>query len=207
MVGSEAIADSESYIESITDDGLVNDFNIESLNSDTKIKAFEDEILTFIESNFCDFKTVTGLKVVTAKDIHPSDRDKIHSEFKSSERYICLINLIGDRLIRTTFRHLKSRVNNPFGEWLHYLGEKHYFTDKAIIYTLTTNPLLSNISSIDVQKISKGKKTKKVTIKYEKNSAVIELEYGDYMFSRMQDFYYFCICNSSLDVEIKKQSV
>lgn len=207
MAGSEAIADSESYIESITDDGLVNDFNIESLNSDAKIEASEDEILTFIKNNFCDFETVTGIKLVTAKDIHPNDRAKIRSEFKSSERYVCLISLIGERLIRTTFRHLKSRVNNPCGKWLHYMGEKHYFTDKAIIYTLTTNPLLSNISSIDVQKISKGKKTKKVTIKYEKDSTVVELEYGDYMFRRMQDFYYFCICKSSLYVKIKKQSV
>lgn len=207
IAGSEATTDSESYIESITDDGLVNDFNIESLNSDSKIEAYEDEILTFIKNNFCDFETVTGVKLVTAKDIHPNDRAKIHSKFNSSERYVCLISLIGERLIRTTFRHLKSRVNNPCGKWLHYMGENHYFTDKAIIYTLTTNPLLSNISSIDVQKISKGKKTKKVTIKYEKDSAVVELEYGDYMFRRIQDFYYFCICKSSLDVKIKKQSV
>ncbi|MEG3760083.1 hypothetical protein V5096_19285 [Pseudoalteromonas carrageenovora] len=207
IVGSEAITDSKSYIESITDDGLVNDFNISSLNSDAKIEALEEEILTFIKNNFYDSETVTGVKLVTAKDIHPNDRAKIHSKFEGSERYVCLISLIGERLIRTTFRHLRSRVEKSCGKWLHYMGEKHYFTDKAIIYTLTTSPLLSNITSIDVQKISKGKKTKKVTIKYEKDSAVIELEYGDYMFRRMQDFYYFCIHKSSLDVKVKKQSV
>ena len=209
FTGKSAITESESYIESVTDDGLVNYFNISTLDSDSKIESYEGEIFTFIKNNFYDFKTVTDIKLVTAKDIHPNDRAKIYLQFKSADRYMCLISLMGDRLLRTTFRHLKSRVEKPYGKWLHYMGDKHYFIDKAVVYAFKTQPLLSNVSAIDVKKISEGKKTKKVTIKYgvDADSIDVTLKYGDYMFKRMQDFYYYCIDKSNLNKEIKKQSV
>jgi hypothetical protein len=200
--GATALEDAVNYCNALKDDDLVHKFNKRSLDTDEKIKNEEEKLLAFINKHASDSSTVSSVKIITSKDIHPADRHMVKSRFQSTERHYCRVTFLNGAIIHSYIRQLQTHLLKE--KWLHTMSETSYIREKARISAFRThNQFLGPVSKIYSYKNQGGetKKHKTIEVHYTKTSHIYTYQYGDYLYERLPKTNVFCLRTETIKIK------